>query len=444
MRTTPAYLDGITLAVNALGGGLAILDCHHCMMERLWMLNAAHDWRAAASENPAHSPERRLFAPTWSGYVRVTGSEPVLRRYVADLAARRPEGPILLCPSWLTNLMGTDLEGIAAELSRETGRAVIAVPRASTDDDWIDGIRQLQGAVLRHLTDPEGSLEPLVTGFCALRLEGDETGNVRELQRLWDATGLPEARWFFVGEPENWRRLSPRAPRLTFPLGSDAVGGGVPGQTVHFSRLPIGVAGTSEFVRRAASLFGREAQGEIVLAAETARLGPLLQPIVANVLSGQGAVVIGDPWTARGLASALRELAIDVPLLVALRRPDANDVGRETLGEEATEVWVDPDHEDLERWLSEQSGRGLCDVVVGSAVARDAAARAGLPYVEVGAPHQLQHFAAPTPYMGFTGMLCLADRLVNATMEASYLRDLRRSRALSEASTSQRAPAKPR
>jgi len=59
---------------------------------------------------------------------------------------------------------------------------------------------------------------------------------------------------------------------------------------------------------------------------------------------------------------------------------------------------------------------------VGSGVLRDAAERASLPYVEVTAPHFLEHFAASNPYMGFEGLARLAERLGNAIMQRNHQR----------------------
>jgi nitrogenase molybdenum-iron protein alpha/beta subunit len=183
----------------------------------------------------------------------------------------------------------------------------------------------------------------------------------------------------------------------------------------------VGLAATSRFLRQVGSFFQLEGPAGRVVAAECDRVRERLSSFVSRVLAGRGALVIADPWTANGLCCALRELGMDVPLAAVLRRTDGDDVVAE-LRRNATDVWFDPEYARLEEWLRERVAQRQCDVVIGSALLRDAAARAAVPYVEVTAPHYLEHFALPTPYMGFNGFMRLAERLAKAISELDYQR----------------------
>jgi nitrogenase molybdenum-iron protein alpha/beta subunit len=408
MKLTPTFLDGVVLAANASHRVPTVFDCHNCVLERALLLNTTNDWYSPSPQAWASPRAHRMFAPSWIPRRMVTGTADVLRALVRNIARDNPAAPILVCPSWLTNLLQSDVEGVAHELSIELARQVVVIPRHSSDDDWIDGIRGYQKALWNLETS--GAPRRAVRGFCLHRREGDELGNVGELQRLWNLLGVPSAEWHAIGSP--LAAEGDAGPQVLFPIGASPAEPIRDGD-VRLPSLPIGVQATSAFVRRLGEAFGAGARAEELVAQD-------LFPVVANASAGTAGMVIGDPWTAQGLAQALRELGMDVPLLVVLRRAGAPGVAQAALEQSAGEVWVDPDYHDVEAWILRHAGLGLCHVVVGAGVVRDAAEKARIPYVEVGAPHQLQHFSAPAPYMGFAGLRVLADRAVQAMFEGEY------------------------
>ena len=422
MKLAPSYLDGALLALNGLPGTLAVLDSHRCILERTWVFDALHDWYGGVSAGGPFARDRRVFAPNWAQCRLVGGSEGLIEWYVRLLARRRPGAPILLLRGTLSVLTATDLEGLAAQLRAEVGAPVICVEREMEDEDWVDGWRRVEAAILRHLPSRRGAARPLVTGYCLFRREGDEVGNLEELERLCAGAGLPMPTWTFDARTAALPAVARRAPRIAFPFSAPdgAAAGG--GRTIRVG-LPLGIRNTRRWLEALGTAFRRVGAVGALVERELGQLEARLTPFVANALAGKGAVVVADPWTAAGLVEAARELGMGVPLALVLRRSDAPDRDLEALrAAGADEVLVDPEREEAAERLRVLADRQLADVVVGSAVLRDEAERAGLPYVEVSGPSRLEHFAAPAPYLGFRGMLRLAERLGNAVCRREHFR----------------------
>ena len=425
MKLTPSYLDGALLALNGLPGVLAVLDSHRCILERTWVFDALHDWYGCVSASGPFARDRRVFAPNWAQCRLVTGSEDLLEWYVRLVARRHPGAPILLLRGTLSVLTATDLDGLAAQLGAELGVPLIAVERGIEDEDWVDGWRRTEAAVLRHLPVRRGAARPLVTGHCLFRREGDEVGNLEEMERLCVGVGLPVPAWVFDARATTLPVVVRRAPRIVFPFAAPDAAACPSGRTVHVG-LPLGICNTRRWLETIGTAFRRGAAARALIARELPELEARLTPFVTNALAGRGMVVVADPWTAAGLVEAARELGMGVPLALVLRRGDAPDARPDALRSAgAGEVSVDPDRDEAADRLRALADLRLADVVVGSAVLRDEAERAGLPYVEVSGPSRFEHFAAPAPYLGFRGMLRLAERLAHAVCGREHLHRVR-------------------
>jgi hypothetical protein len=414
VKLSPSYLDGALLAVNALPDAGAVFDSHRCFMERIWVFDSLNDWSGHVASTGPYARDHRIFAPNWAQARLVTGSEDLLRWYIRLLSRRRPGRPILLLRGTLSVLTATDIEGLAEELARDSGCPLIGVERDIEDEDWIDGWRRVHRAVFGHLDGDRGTRRPHVAGFCLFRREGDETGNVLEVERLWRGAGLPEPAWPFNGRSFSFEKVSREAPLLVFPYADLGVPAGRTGPLIHLE-LPVGVVNTCAFLRSLGEAFDRRDGVEQLIESECRELKPKLTPFVSNILGGKGVVVVADPWMAAALSSACRELGMGVPLAVILRRANADDFDPRPLEAAGVDEYLlDPEREEVDDRLRELSAQGICDVVAGSALLRDEAERRDLPYVEITAPYRLEHFATPTPYMGFAGMLHLAERISNA------------------------------
>ncbi|MBN1774388.1 MAG: hypothetical protein JXB32_24220, partial [Deltaproteobacteria bacterium] len=258
MKLTPKYLDGALLALNALSHGRAVLDAPRCEQERAWIFDRTHDWWTCLSGTGPYTRDRRVFAPLWKTRTLVQGTEQTLSEMIDFVARRHPREPILVFPSFLSLLANTDVEGLLTERKNKLRNRLLFVGRDSLDEDWIDGIRRTQAAVFTALRRAGGgSRTPLVGGFLPFRREGDETGNVEELLRLWRLADIPApAAWPFAAGTLPDRPLPRRAPLVAFPLGFDAALFDWEGEVLDVE-LPIGLEATCAMLRKLGRRFGR-------------------------------------------------------------------------------------------------------------------------------------------------------------------------------------------
>jgi hypothetical protein len=318
--------------------------------------------------------------------------------------------------------MHTDLHGLVISLREEVGNPLLVVDQDSTDDDWMDGWAAVEEAILGHIERPDGERRPVVAGLGLFRLEGDEVGNLDEVRRLLGLAGIEDASWPLGGGGISGVAVHPDAPRFRFPYARPP--GGPPGRDVDLD-LPMGFAATCRMLRVLAEWRQAPQSIESIVDRERERIRARLEPLVTRRLAGRAAVVVAEPCRAAGIHDMLRELGMDVPLAILLRRAGVQCRERDALQAAGVEVWTDPDYAAVRERLADAAVRDECDVMVGSGTFNDAAERAGLGIVELGYPFYAEHFTAHEPFMGFDGLLRFADRVGNAVAR----RQLRRANA---------------
>ena len=255
MHLTPTFLDGVMLALNAVPDLCAVLDSHRCEMERVFKLDTVHDRYATLGGDGPYARNRRVFAVNWKQARDATGTEEQLLETLQAVAELHPGKPIAVLRGFVSLLVHTDIEGVVAMLEGEVSNPLVPIDQYSTDEDWIDGFRQVERSILRMVTGEGGSDEPLVSGFFLQRLEGDETGNRQAVDDLWTRAGLPERRWAMAGSPLVDTKRAPEAPLIRFPYSAPAREGGDEENVLRLD-LPIGLERTSGVLRAAAERFG--------------------------------------------------------------------------------------------------------------------------------------------------------------------------------------------
>lgn len=423
MRLTPTFLDGVFLALDAQPDVIAVMDSHRCEMERAHKHDTVHSRAGTLTGDGPFARNRRVHAIKWDNALEATGVEDALRRSLLEVTRRHPGVPVLVVRGFLSLFIHTDVEGVVASLNGRIAAPVLVVPQAAADDDWIDGWRQVHRALAPLARNPEGGDDrPLASGLFLFRQEGDELGNRYEIDRLLGRIGIATPRWLLGGESLPHAQVSATAGRLEFPYAPED-----PGERRMDLPLPIGFGATTDFLRTAAAGLGNPADAEALVSEQRVLLRTDLLPYVARRLSGRGAAIVADPWRAHGLWAALRELGMDVPLVVVLRKETAPIPGKDEMEAAGTEVAVNPLFPPIQERISAGGASGELDILVGAGLYRDVAEDAGLASIEVSFPYYLEHFAAEEPFMGFDGLRRLAHRMDNAIAQRDYRRDRRRT-----------------
>lgn len=421
MRVTPSFLDGVFMALSAAPGTVAILDAHRCEMERAHANGGQFDRGMSLIGGGPFDLGRRLYAVPWKSSLDATGTEDALRRMLLEVSRRHPEERIVVLRGLLSLFIHTDVEGVLSTMPPRIRDKTVVIGQQSADDDWVEGWRAVQDAFLPALGSQGSGNRPLVTGFCVHRSEGDESGNILELNRLFAVAGLEEPYWLLGGGQGRPEGVTERSLELAFPFG-DAPEAPLRSGTRLELPQPLGFKATEAMLATLARHTGREQQVGVFIDETRRSLETALLSTVAKGLSGRGAMVVGDPWRARGLTQALEELGLDVSAVVFLRRQDRLPTwAREGTWARRT-VLCDPPYASVQELMEQGVKEGSLDIVVGAGLFRDAAELEGLASVEIGYPSYLEHFLVPSPFMGFQGILNLAQRLDNALGLRQYRR----------------------
>ncbi len=192
--------------------------------------------------------------------------------------------------------------------------------------------------------------------------------------------------------------------------------------------LPLGLSATSQWLRVVGQATGREAAAEALIRDGLDRVVPRLAHPVARVLAGKRAVVCAEPALADGLRCFLGDVGVEVASIVYRCRSRAGVEGRLPPDPDRPPVrhW-DPSARSLAAVMAEAARDDPVDLLIGSSWEREAALRAGVPFLEIGFPSVHWRPLVPSPRLGFEGALHLTQRMLQALLDARYWSGTRRA-----------------
>jgi nitrogenase molybdenum-iron protein alpha chain len=427
MPLTPTFIDGLLLVTNAVPDTALIIDCANCGADKFSMIGGLHDLGSSITH---WSRQPRARFSNIRADDMVLGTEGKLRESLLELIAQRQPKLVFLVQSSAVQLIGSNHDVVAEDIEAETGVPIAVVRPQPLSGDWLDGVSAaLEGLARRlELSEREPGDDAVgVVGYPFERFEQDHASNVRELRRILEAMDCTMPRAWLDGSDAVASQAIGRASTL-LAMSSGRTAAAIlaqrTGARVVECGLPMGIEGTSRWIRGVAAALGRREQAERFIERELDELVPRLERVVRRTFIGRSAAVIGGPEQVTLLGELLGELGIAVRLAVPFgRREHAADEVRRAMAvqQHPAEVLFDatfPEVEDAFRSLV-QSKR--LDFVIGSGGARDAAKALRLPYVEIGHPCYVRHALFDAPWLGYRGVLWIADTLFNMLHEIDYL-----------------------
>ena len=416
---TPTFMDGSLWVANAIADCLLVYRGSSCIEEHAEDFFLPHDWRGQMQANRAGGRLVLTMDPDSSS---VAGTQWGVERAVAW--ARRTRAPRLLLLSELSRypLMGEDLAQSAALLREQTGLPCVAAGASTLDRDYTHAVRSLLRGLaeeVRRVGGGEPEPETVgVVGYLRSRNEGDGEGDVLELRRMVAALGLSLPSLWLSGA--GWAELAAirkSSTLVALPSGREAAGilGAERGVEVVDAALPLSLGGTADWIRRLGEGTGRLEAAEDFIDRELRAVVPQLDPVASRFLRARR-VLVAAPWDwAPGIARCLREdLGMDVVATVLRHR--SVSAYATPLGDEHGDGQLDPTVASLNASVSRARAEGGLDLVVGSAWEQAAleAEHGDIPVLEFGYPQRRAHFLAPTPHLGFRGVLTWAQRAYEA------------------------------
>ncbi len=429
-------LTGVSIALHAIPDAFLLMHCGVGCKHKATSKLSTHDW----AENVV---DREGWTEVGDAEL-IEGSAHRIGPYLRSWQKRVEPGLIAVISVTFLDLTGDDYKDEVRENDEELPCKVIYVPAPGYDGDVYAGYASALVEVVKAIdwTVPAtNAQEVAVLGYLFDRYEGDHQGNLTQLRSLLKALGLSLGATLFSGAPYAKLHDAPRAATtLCFPYATPRVKRfkRLTKRTLHAVDLPMGIAGTSRWLREVGQAARvQPARVEAVIAHKEAQVRKRIG-MAQQRLEGQRVAVFADVPLLIGVCTILFELGL-TPVFLGIRGHTLG--GEEALREGlARNGFTLPDdipilqspslHAVREgmRTLLEQRG---VDGMIGSATEfnavttlpaetfmrrnhRGESVGLGLFTLETGFPCKQYHVIRPSPFMGYVGVMGWADRLLNA------------------------------
>ena len=408
-RMTPPFSDGVLLAINSIPDSALAVEGPACVRTKLERICRIHDLHSTLHD----AAGGHRVCTTDRGPASVLGSMDPLRSSAQAMLDELHPAALFLLPFAVQQAMGMDLEGVAAELARSSNTHILTLQSLALDGDWLDGWATVFSALAERVPSvPERHPDSVcLAGLMHTRDEADDVANVQGVTGLLDALGLTvESVWSGGGTVEQLMRAAGCRHLVGLPHAAPFASGLATAVGARFcdATLPVGLSGTTEFLRAVGGATGRAREAEQLARAETRRCAALLNNFVSTMADDISVALLADRDMAPALHGALTEIGIDVPLTGILSARSLP----ESISTLSGRVAVDPSFPAWEELLFEAAQGGV-QMVVGSGLSEVAAHKAGVDLVELGFPSANTHFLTPAPYLGYQGFLRIVERIAN-------------------------------
>lgn len=427
LPTCSTFLDGVGLLTNALSDLATVIDGRDCGEEKLAKSGVRQDLYSTL--NAPGLPVRLLFS-NLSATDLALGTQERLCAAIKRTADATTPGAILLTSGSAVQLTGEYHDVAAVRMSAELGIPMSAFAAHCFSGDHLDGYAAALTSLVRLLDLHPGRSEHGAIGVVGMpfdRNEADAHCNVAELRRLVAGMGCHLVCVVPAGQTVNECKELERASTIVaLPYGVEAAALAAERLKVPLVHLPlpVGIDGTASWLRSLAGVAGASHTAEAFIDAELSVLVPKLRRVVRELFAGARLLLAADPHMAHSLLPALTELGFRIDALL-LRSRNAPLLYQtvEHIRNQAEHVLVNwdlsvPDlHAQWQRQVAEGS-----QLIIATSSERAAAMDLPVPFLELGFPCYVRHALFDAPWMGFKGLLWLADRLFNLLSEQRFMR----------------------
>jgi len=424
-----AKMTGVSTATHAIGDGFLLMHSGVGCKYKTATWTAQHDW--------VRHPNRRE-AWTQVGEVSlVKGSAERIGPFARTWYERRRPGFMTVVSAYFIELTGEDVRHVVKETGETLPCPMGVVATSAPNGGFFDGYSSVVLEVMKTLDFtgvPARPDDAAVLGFFFHRYEADQQADLTQLKQLLKIAGVGPGPALFSGR--NYAELAeaaecgwiiklpymhPQRRRLKRMLKRRRV--------VELD-LPMGIGGTSRFVRELAACTRTDRRKvEAWIHKRVSSIQPHLDHL--SGLRGLRVAVFADTPLAVGLVTILRELGVELAM-VGLRDdvlggPEAFQASVEKNGvrlNDDCEVVRRPSLRRIRQWVLDTSASGELQAVIGSAIELNALSHAvsvrgalsRLALIETGYPSKDHHAALGVPSFGYTGVLVWAQRLLDAVM----------------------------
>jgi len=349
----------------------------------------------------------------------IMGGDDKLSKKLLQVGRRHKPGIIVVARSNPIIVAGHDAEPVIRDLGRKLKTPLVLIPDRNTEKDFLTGYLDTLEGIIEHLRwkrRTRSGKSVAIVGYLFDRNEGDHLGNIIELKRILRGIGAKPSGVMLEGTPfESIRKYARPDLLVNLARGWDGAK-----KLSEFSKseylstdIPIGLLGTTNWIRSLASKLALEKQAEDFIDQELSQLTPMLKWILPRFLAGKGAMVFADRFLLPPLTRFLEELGLII-----------NAVGCTSVGVNQDSVEYMPENADwphapshipaLTNFIAESVQSNNLNLIIGNSVIHEVARDFQIPFVELGYPSNFQHFLHPSPFLGFAGVRVLVERIVNS------------------------------
>lgn len=331
----------------------------------------------------------------------------------------------MLCAMRMASVTDPPYDLIIDKVAQDTGndKPMVLLPTRSMREDWLSGYADTLSCLAKELElvdTPVDSERPRVAivGYLMDRNEQDHHANIRELRRLVEALGAELVSVWLCGEPVSHLREAGRAQLIvSLPYARKAAKtlARRTGAKLVETQLPMGLEGTSHWLRQIAAALERPDDAERVIEAELREVAPRLEGVVPMLLVNQSMAFAGDPYLMRAFIALAHELGVRVPFRMIFAPEDEShhDLLEDTLDDPF--VIVDPreghSKDAFDRIVAERDVL----LLVGNTYAI-ADLKPKIAAYELGFPSFHRHALTEQPYLGYQGCLSLIARMTECSL----------------------------
>ncbi len=421
MRTTPNYMAGSLLVANAVSDCLLVYRGSACVEEQVVQTFRPHDLAHALSVN---REEGRLVLTMDPETVSLMGAtQSALKAARWGLSCR--ETRVLMIAELLRHsLTGENIQRLAEHLEEHLSLPCIPADADVLDRDFSDSFKALVEGMAKAVAGaaPKRSLVEgtvAAVGYLRSRNEGDGDGDNEELKRILAGGGLElSSLWLSGGSYDELARAAEAETIVSLPLAGQAAStiAEMSGAATIETGLPVSISGTVEWLETVANAAGRPGAFEGFVEQELGRVVPVLDRYATRFLQGRRVLVAATVDWLDGITRCLSE-DLGVEVVAAILRQRDPPADRDAPGDpHALDRLFDPSVASLRHQVELALQEGGLDLIVGSFWERSALLPeyGHIPFLEFGYPQYRAHFLAPTPHLGFQGVLTWAQRVFEA------------------------------
>jgi len=400
------YLDGVYLATNAIPDAYLVYDAHDCGYYKAEKIAGNHD---LFSDLMRWDQSNRVVRTNVEMPDYIMGSEDKLSKKLLQVIERHRPGIVFIARSNPIVTCGHDATAVVRDLGRKYKIPLVLVPDHNLEKDYVTGFLDALAGMISRLVLRKGRAQKnsvVLAGYLFDRNEGDHQGNVQELVRMLRGIGARVNALLLDGKP--FARMKKLArPGLVIDLAGGWKGAANLARTCSTgclaAGLPLGIEGTTRWVRTIGRALGLEEPAEAFIRREVSQLSRMLEWILPRFFTGKSAMLFADRLLLNPLGSFLEELGI-------LITGCGCTTGDLQPGWPPVPVQIPR----LEEHLAAARRSGQVDLVLGNSVIGQIAGQLAIPFVELGYPSNNHHAIHPAPYLGFSGVRVLVERMLNA------------------------------